>query len=282
MVGIQHQRVLTQRIHFQAQCVECLASSGARHIQAAINQADWRVSMNIIQYWPGIGRRIVVSIVSAMLIGLTPSDASWAEARGAGHDGGENPLRVLLLADRVARYGWDNRDPLALIMAARMVQGIQFGDARLLQGKQAPAHFTQGVPPSLDLNELLRRAHYWAGQRQELLTLIDDVKNGGMREVIGNIGLLGGNLAPGKSVVYRFSFEGGGDASVAILPTDPEQAGSMDFDLVVHDGGGRTACKSVDRGMPQPCAWVPAKTGVFSVSLKNRGREDATYTLLVR
>jgi hypothetical protein len=235
-----------------------------------------------IQYRLGIGRGTVVSILTAMLFGLASSGATFADSHGASQPRGDNPIPALLLADRVARYGLDNRDPLALILAARMVNGVQFGSASPVQATQTTSPATRVIPASLDVNELLRRAQYWAGQRQELLTLIDDVKNGGMREVIGNIGLLGGNLAPGKSVVYRFSFEGGGDASVAILPTDPEQEGSMDFDLVVHDGGGRTACKSVDRGMPQPCAWVPAKTGVFSVSLKNRGREDAAYTLLVR
>ena len=97
-------------------------------------------------------------------------------ASPAGAQTSSQPVADLVMAQQLAAYAQAQRDPLALLVAARIARPV---GARSRPGTASPA--------LADTNAWLATARVWAGTRNDLLGLIDDAQASGTRGVVGTV-----------------------------------------------------------------------------------------------
>ena len=173
---------------------------------------------------------------------------------------------ALHTAELLARYGDANKDPLALIEAARIVKdagATTDSKAKQTAGKPGDA---KNKPDTMSVASLVERAKALAGGRADLIALADDVSKSSSR---------GGVNGPGyRQTVVRsrayddfiVTFRGGEPARVAVRGD-----GDSDLDLYVYDENGNLICKDDDPSDGMYCAWNPRWTGPFRIRILNRG-----------
>jgi hypothetical protein len=179
------------------------------------------------------------------------------------------------MAERLARLGEQQRDPLLLIAAARVMQqvGSQTVERKpQSQGGQAAATKTPGAGRTPAT--LLARAKELSGGRADLIALADEAANAGTR------GAAGGPKA-GRTVVrsraadvFTITFTAGQVAAVAISGD-----GDSDLDLEVYDQAGNLICRADGPTDDEICRWTPRWTGPFRVRVVNMGTANE-YRLL--
>lgn len=206
------------------------------------------------------------SALAWLWMGMAPS---LSIAGGPGSTAG-NPVAEVVLASQLARYAGERRDPLAMLVAASVLRGVT--------AKAVP-----GQPAALPRDQVwLAQAKEFAGERPDLLALIEDVRLAGARGVVGTVDAQMGQLAARGSRTFRLQFEGDADAAVAVMP--PPEAGPVasDIDLYVTDSKGAPVCTSEKAGLPQLCRWAPRRAGQFVIRVQNRRDTPADFVLLVR
>jgi hypothetical protein len=179
-------------------------------------------------------------------------------------------------AERLARYGEEKKDPLALITAARIK--LEVGE-RVTDRKQE-TRGGQGdarKPAKWDTSAqaLLARAKTLAGGRPDLVALADEVASSARR------GHAEGPLAStavvrgGATHVVTLTFKGGEPAVVEIIGD-----GDTDLDLLVFDDNGHPICTRDSPYGDESCRWHPRRTGQYRVEVINIGPVANQYRML--
>lgn len=209
----------------------------------------------------------------ALLVGVLISGVAHAESprQGANVAPGKSaptttPVDDARTAYALARYGDAQKDPLALVVAARLLKDVGSSEAAATRVGSGPAETKlQGGRP-MTAERIVERARALSAGRADLVALADDVAQGGTRGRSGGPGLVRDIVRRHATDSWRVVFRAGEPAQV-VLAGD----GDSDLDLYVHDQNQRLVCKSERRGDDEHCRWTPRWTGVFFVKVRNRG-----------
>jgi hypothetical protein len=183
----------------------------------------------------------------------------------------------LALANQLAAYGDANKDPLALVAAAKILK--QIGEPRALQGEPKSEGSGSGGKenPASDGNsaaDLLARAEALAGQNADLRELIADVRATGSRGAADGAGCY-------DPEVVRAGYHDNWDITFTPGSNYVQIAGDgdTDLDLEIYSGDGRLICESVSYSDRESCQWYQRGTGRIRAVVTNLGGVWNEYRL---
>lgn len=229
---------------------------------------------------------LLTAIVAAAMFAAVPAEAGAGTAKKKGSNAGKpaaeaaapSGVQQLVLADQLAAWGDANKDPVALIAAAKIKAsvGLRDGDkrAKTTDAKGAAPAEKPAVADTSSVESILTRARELAGDRQDLIAMADAVA-AGTRGRVGGAARHIDRVRAGATDTYTMVFRGDEEANVGISGD-----GDTDLDLYVYDEFGNEICRSVSRGDDEVCSFAPAWTGEFRVKVKNLGGVYNNYLLL--
>jgi hypothetical protein len=182
------------------------------------------------------------------------------------------------LADQVARHADRGKDVLAMIAAARLLGQVPPRTVKQelrTEGKPKAVDGKGGAGPSRDtsLAGLLARAKQYAGGRNDLNGIIDEVAKGVKKREDGPARVVS-RIGDGVTDVFTVNFNANEPAMVAITGE-----GVSDLDLSVEDQNGNRICSATGPGDDEVCRWTPRWTGAFRIRVRNLGSVFNEYRL---
>jgi hypothetical protein len=224
-----------------------------------------------------MSRRILVSLaVAAGLAGgaaLTSARAAEADKSKTNADteaaapSGSQPVEQLHLSAQVAAWGRAHKDPLALVVAAQIRNGVGVKvEERKADGDTAP------TPPASDVVAgLLDEAKALSKNDPGIVAMADDVKASASKGRVGG-GIISNGQITGRTIHSRsMTFRAKSLAEIAVVGIDTDR-----IMLEVFDEGGHLICRDTD---PAYCRFTPAWTGPFTVKVHNNGTSLSHYRL---
>ncbi|MGF1625564.1 MAG: hypothetical protein ACFCVH_11825 [Alphaproteobacteria bacterium] len=184
------------------------------------------------------------------------------------------PVHELTLAQQLAIYGVENQDAMSLIVAAQIMDQYLLSDSDL-QPRDSRGEIPEGVTPVISsVSDILAAARDLAGDRQDLIGLIEDVEAGGSRGSIYGEGSYEDYIGPYDSIAYDEGFFGNERAIVTLNGWD-----DTDLDLYVYDEYGNLICEGASYTSSEYCEWTPRWTGNFTIVVYNNGGIENSYSL---
>jgi hypothetical protein len=178
-------------------------------------------------------------------------------------------VEALAAAQAMVRYGDANKDPLALIAAAKVMKEVGSRDlgAQRAGGQAGEA---KNKPDTATVDAILARAKSLAGSRQDLVAMADDVAKSGSRGAEGGPRSGTTVVRRGATDVFNVTFRGGEPARVFISGD-----GDTDLDLYVYDENGGLICRDEGPSDDALCRWTPRWTGNFQIRVRNLSTREA-------
>lgn len=172
------------------------------------------------------------------------------------------------LADQLARYGDANKDSLALISAARILQSAGAQDAKADKKTEGTGDPKAGKSQARDVTVagMLDRAKKYADGRKDIIAMADEAAKTGSRGAAVGPRRWQTQVNARTTDIYNVTFRGGEPAMVAISGD-----GDTDLDLIIRDESGNVVCTSTTTGDDEACRWYPRWTGPFRIEVKNLG-----------
>ncbi len=183
-------------------------------------------------------------------------------------------IQSMAMAQQLASIGVESGDPILLIAAARLASQVAASETTL-QPREPERPGDGEVTVLHSAEEMLAAARDLAGDRQDLIGLIDDVAAEGSRGSIYGAGYYDGYVDGYQNVYYDEAFYGGEQAIVTLQGHNPS-----DIDLWVYDEYGNLICSSTGYSSYETCSWTPAWTGNFTIRVENEGHARGTYYTL--
>jgi hypothetical protein len=189
-------------------------------------------------------------------------------------------IEMLAVADQVIAFGDKEKDPLALIVGAKMKK-MQGTPEELKakketkgtgSGDQADDKKAGGVDTNVEA--VLARARELAGGNQGLLAMIKEVEGLQTKGQVRGPTTHYDAVLAGRTDVYRIVFEGDETAAVYVKGDY-----DTDLDLFVYDENHNYICSDEDYTDETLCVWEPDWTGPFRIEIKNLGRVRNRYVL---
>lgn len=219
---------------------------------------------------------IAMSLIGISLTGFAQDIEEKVEAEQS-----RSPeLAALQTAADLAKYGYANYSPTALIEAARIFAVTQVQEADFKKTKAGTPSGDKKEPRvSFDPQQLLSDAKKFAGKDKTVLALAKRVEE----EVAASSstrGAVGGakyseDRVYGKDYVdYQCKFWANELAEVIVIGD-----GDNDLDLYIYDGNGNLIASDTDYTDQCVCSWVPRWTGVFTIRILNRGSVYSNYAI---
>jgi hypothetical protein len=174
-------------------------------------------------------------------------------------------LESLALSDRLAVYGRQQGDPVALVLAARI-------------RKSLPASLADRGPRGA--TTLLAQAEAMAGGSTVIAALVKDVRGLRNRDipVIGKgIEYLTRSIKARSVDRSEVNFSGGEAAMVYVHTND-----DADIDLYVYDELNNLVCVDEAMGPSATCVWRPRWNGTFLVDVRSRNENAIEYVLAIK
>lgn len=184
------------------------------------------------------------------------------------------------LGDQVARHADRNKDVLAMLAAIRLLSQVGPKPAqhavRTEGGKPAPADGKAAGPAPRDstLSALLARAKQYAGGRNDLNGLVDELARSASKARQDGPSRFAHRVPAGATDVYTLPFRANEPVMVAITGE-----GATDLDLIVEDDAGNRVCASTGAGDDEICRWMPRWNGSFRIRVRNLGATANEYRL---
>lgn len=237
-------------------------------------------------------------------LALVPLPA-WAEDTPniAPLHGQDGAVARLLEAHRLQALGKDMRDPVLLMAAARLMQGVTLRevtrteagpaepkpDAKKKKTKEAPTTSASApvtatvvpdparqapLPGTLDAKALMEAARAMAPEGAILRDAIADAESetpppGPVAEVTSMIQDAGG------ATTFALPLAGNSYAEIGLL-----RLGEGHLVLKVTDAAGNPVCLDASAGPTALCGVVPRESGGFLVTITNDGGVSAPYLLV--
>jgi hypothetical protein len=170
-------------------------------------------------------------------------------------------------AEQLARYGEEKKDPLALILAARMKQEV--GETPVEREKENKGDKGEAKSAKRDtsVQGLLEKAKKLAQGRKDIVALADEVGKSSTRGAEGGPRVARTVVRSTAIDTFRpIVFRGGEPAEVGISGD-----GDSDLDLYVYDELGNLICRAESRSDYEICRWTPRWEGPFQIRVKNLG-----------
>ena len=201
-----------------------------------------------------------------------PADPSKVDnvSKDAKKPAGLLPVKQLELAAALAQYGRAQKDPLSLIVAARMRQQVAF-KTEDRKPDNADAAAIDKDDGKLSVEGLLKEAADLSGNDKTIMAMADDVKASAAKGRVGGGIISRGTITGNTTHNLTMSFSGGRFAEVAAAGTDND-----DIVLEIYDQSGHLICRDSD---PAYCSFNPIWTGPFLVKVRNNGSSGGHYRL---
>jgi hypothetical protein len=186
----------------------------------------------------------------------------------------ENPspaIEQFTLAQLLANYGYDNNDPISLLLAAKVMKGWSYATLAADEVTVENAEVKAPDGTVLDVEKLLEDAAAMAGEKEHILAMITEVKSTGARGAKDGPQVGVGYLEGLGSIYYEIKFVGDEFAEVAV-----EGDGEADIDLYVFDKDENLIAADESGSASCYVSWYPSKTEKHYILLINRG-ENTTY-----
>lgn len=183
------------------------------------------------------------------------------------------PIHELTLAQQLAIYGVENQDAMSLIVAAQIMDKYLLSDSDL-QARETQGGAAGENPVITSSAEMLAAARDLAGERQDLIAMIEDVEAGGSRGSVYGEGSYEDYIGPYASMAYDEGFFGSERAIVTLNGWD-----DTDLDLYVYDEYGNLICEGASYTSSEYCEWTPRWTGNFTIVVYNNGGIENSYSL---
>jgi hypothetical protein len=228
---------------------------------------------------------------------------------------GTAPVADLQLAQELYQYGQRTQNPLAAIVATRIVANTPTQDTQRAKTEKkaeagnlppvetaSPAEKPQrqGAAPNRaieqagkpgtaavsgtsaeagppDLASMIQTARKMAGDDKNLQAMISEIEGGGSpRGAVAGPAQQVDQVSPQSWAVYRgVQFRGGELAEVAVI-----SAAGTNLDLAVLDENGNVICEDVNVTEQSYCSWRPLQTGPFHIGVLNRGAQPVRFVIL--
>jgi len=192
------------------------------------------------------------------------------DQRGEGTTGVEQ----LALSQELYAYGVDARDPLAVIVAARIRQGVEVEEREYEiaeqdeEAEEADIEFASAA-------DMLDEARVLARGDEALTGLIAEVEADASRGRVGGPGRASGWVGARSTTTYNVTFRGGERA--AVWANGP---GRTDLDMYVYDQNGNLICRHIDYSDRMSCYFTPRWTGNFRVQIRNLGNIGVSHNMV--
>jgi hypothetical protein len=186
----------------------------------------------------------------------------------------DEPIAQLQMSSDLLAVGRSTKDPLALIVAARIMKTLGGTDIDLKPEARAVPAIAQKPGPAVSPETILLEARDLAKGDKITNLLIDETA-----AMVG-VGEAGkpkthqDTIQPAATDVYTVVFNGGQLAEVGIAGD-----GASDLDLFVYDENDHLVCRSTASTDREHCRWWPRWTGPFRIEIQNLGAVADLYRL---
>jgi hypothetical protein len=185
----------------------------------------------------------------------------------------DEPIARLQMTADLLAAGRISKDPLALVVAARIMKGL--GGAEIDLKPEARAATTAQKPGQPTSPEaILIEARDLAKGDKITNLLIDETTAMGVTTDPGQPKTHQDTVQPGATDVYSVVFNAGQLAEAGIAGD-----GESDLDLFVYDENDHLVCRSTASTDREYCRWWPRWTGPYRIEIQNLGAAANLYRL---
>jgi len=195
-------------------------------------------------------------------------------ATGPKAPGADEPIALLQMASTLFSVGHNSRDPLALVVAARITKVLGGVEVDIKPDRKGAAQSTQKPGQSVSPDSMLVEALDLAKGEKITNLLIDETAAMGAATGEGQPRTHHDTVPGGATDVYSIVFSSGQLAEIGIAGD-----GSGDLDLFVYDENDHLVCRSTGISDREYCQWWPRWTGPFRIEIQNLGAAANLYRL---
>lgn len=217
---------------------------------------------------------LIMSLLSLSVIG-------FAQEEKAALDKAVSPeLSALQTAASLAKYGYANYSPTALIEAAKIFAETKTQEGAAVKTSQnTKTGEIKESAVSFKPEQLLADAKKFAGKDKVVLAYANQVeksiKSSSTRGAVGGP-CAAEDVVYGKDVnTYEVKFWANELAQVGVSGN-----GNTDLDLYVYDANGNLIGSDTDYSDECLVRWVPSWTGTFIIKVVNRGIYNNAFVIL--
>ena len=227
------------------------------------------------------GLALALAFAPAVLAGSVPDGTPAPPAQKGVNIGSgpkapatDQPVEQLQMSSDLLAFGRKTKDPLALIVAARVMKALGGTDAdRKPEGRAATeAAQKSGQPVSAD--SVLAEARDLAKGDKIVTLLVDETAGMAPATSEGQPRTHQDTVQPAGTDVYTVVFTGGQLAEAGVAGD-----ADSDLDLLVYDDNDHLVCRSAGSGDREYCRWWPRWTGTFRIEVQNLGTAANLYRL---
>ena len=183
------------------------------------------------------------------------------------------PVELLQMSSELVVFGRQTKDPLALIVAARIMKALGSNEANHKpQGRTAEVTQKAGQPVSAD--SILGEVRELAKGDKIAALLIDETAAMASATFAEQPKVHQDTARPGEKDIYGVVFTGRQLAEAGVAGD-----GDSDLDLLVYDGNDNLVCRSDGASDREYCRWWPLSTGIFRIEVHNLGSAANLYRL---
>jgi hypothetical protein len=176
----------------------------------------------------------------------------------------DEPIARLQMASDLLAFGRDSKDPLVLIVAARIIKALGGTEVDLKPEGRADTVREQKSGQLLSADSILVEARDLGKGEKITNLLIDETATMGSAAAAEQPKTHQDTVQPGATDVYSVVFSGGQLAEAGIAGD-----GSGDLDLLVYDENDHLVCRSTGSSDREYCRWWPRWTGTFRIEIQN-------------
>ena len=185
----------------------------------------------------------------------------------------DEPIARLQMAFDLLAFGRDTKDPLVLIVAARITKGLGGTEVDLKPDRGGAGSAQKpGQPVSAD--SILVEARDLAKGEKITNLLIEETAAMVPAAGAGQSKIHQDTVQGGATDVYSIVFSSGQLAEAGIAGD-----GSGDLDLLVYDENDHLVCRSTGSSDREYCRWWPKWTGTFLIEVQNLSAAANLYRL---
>jgi hypothetical protein len=187
----------------------------------------------------------------------------------------DEPVEQLQMSSDLLAFGRKTKDPVALIVAARVMKAVGSSEAdRKPERRDATEAAQKSGQPAVSADSILGEARDLARGDKIVSLLIDETTAMGSATAEGQPRTHQDTVQPGATDVYGVVFTGGQLAEAGIAGD-----GDSDLDLLVYDENDHLVCRSAGSTDREYCRWWPRWTGPFRIEIQNLGMAPNLYRL---
>ena len=183
----------------------------------------------------------------------------------------------LALAQDVYAQALAQNDPLAMLTAAKLAGAVDMAPVtRSPETTGQPAEAqpdSHSAPPAA--TAMLAQARAMVAEDDTLAALLTEAETGNSLVRAGTVSATPHTLPAGQTDLWHLPFDGGTLAGLAVLGD-----GDGNLDLTLTDANGLALCLETAPADRSACAFVPAATGYFTLTVQNHGPGRNSYLLL--